>query len=592
MLMSHSVSRLPETVKRLILFRRNNTNQWVAATLSLVAMACPCSKLLAGNPFSTPVEEKFIIGKMTKESGFLEDLINHNTYIGKNPPSALSPNTTHLIFAMNHENQQGEKMDEDSEASEGAGAQQPQHLMQIPLPPMTLAEVATIIEGLNTGFNQATLNTMLSYVPATPPNGDLTILIMLQQLIKTLNITVQDNQNVMVTVLSSIQGTTSPVDITKPQDRRRLATLMLAYYTAIHSNGASPRAANVFFNSFLLHATQLSGIERLDAKKGDLLGTDEPIEAHEILKAKLKESASIFSALVALEEMRFDFLEQMENPLEADRFGTSADDLQLIAASSLLNYDVNENEESLYECHINSAERMLILIKEYGENKPELVALNSQFINLLNAIRLTLDPFTLQSATALIHNISSYLSKSKSYQTSTEVRGIMSKEQKLFEIFRNILTDAKDNPGNENPELFKELFVAIKKYISHQLKNMFADENDYQVIMVTLGTGFADLLGHARMKLSMLEPTIDTNANELADDAVHRGAAKGKKGIELNKDGKTRKHLKERIDYFIDFVDWFRFYYDFAMKNPYDSDTSDSQSDDSEIKILRVVTPH
>lgn len=138
------------------------------------------------------------------------------------------------------------KKDELSKESEGAGAPQPRPLMEIPLPPMTRANVSAIIRGLNTGIDEVALNTMLSYIPKRLPNESLTINSMLRKLIRTLGIVFDDNQMMIKIVLSSIQGTTTPVDMTKPQQQQSLAILMLAYYTAINSNGISPEIAHVF----------------------------------------------------------------------------------------------------------------------------------------------------------------------------------------------------------------------------------------------------------------------------------------------------------------------------------------------------------
>ncbi|WP_422136009.1 hypothetical protein [Endozoicomonas sp. ALD040] len=301
MLTSNFISEFPETAKKPILFHRDRAKRSVAACLSFIIMVSPYSKLMAAHTLFTPVDERFIEEKTTKTSNYLNDLINHNAYLGKTSPFFLNSNTTELIFAMNHENEQVEKMAEHSEESEGAGAQQPQPLMEIPLPPMNHAQITAIIHELNTGIDEDILNTMLSYVPLAPPNESLTILSMLQQLIKTHHIVVDFVQLEMLAILTKIHNTESFVDMTKPKDQQCLAVLILSYYTAINS---PPPGGHFFFGSFLLHAIGLSGIEVI---KDDILGEKEPIENHGCLKANVKEANSVFSGLKLLGEMRLNF---------------------------------------------------------------------------------------------------------------------------------------------------------------------------------------------------------------------------------------------------------------------------------------------
>ncbi len=581
--MSYSISRLPEKAKQSIFFHRYKANRFVAASLGLVMMTSPCSNLLAENLLSTPVPEKFVVDRAIKKSGFLDDLINHNAYLGHPLSFALNPNTTHLTFVMNHENERSEKTDSDSQESAGAAALQPQPLIQIPLPPMNHAQITAIIQGVNTGFDEdtITLNNMLSYVPVAPPNESLTILSMIQQVLKALNVVVDDVEDAMIDVLFNIRGTESPVDMTKPEDRENLAMLMVSYYTAIHSKRAHPEAAHLFFSSFLLRATKLSGIGRLVAKKGDLLGTKKPIESHEVLKANVKESGKVFNGLKVLEEMRLSFLLQVNDPIKSEEPET-LDEPLLIAASSLLNNEINENEMPLYQRNIKSAERMSYLVKKYGKEKPELVASNSQFVSLIDAISLILDPFVIQQAKVHVDNISSYFSASNWDDTITSSSEIKDKEQTLFKIFEKVLKDAEDYPGSENPELFQELLLALRQYIEQQLQKTFPDENDYQVIMVTLGTGFADLIQQSGRMLAFHMATFDINANQQPYGVKPDEAAKKQEGKQLSKEEKKRKHLEERIEYLDDFVDWFIDNYNFAMRTPYNSDSSDSESIDSD----------
>ncbi|WOG28207.1 hypothetical protein [Endozoicomonas sp. 8E] len=570
--MSSSISRLPGSAKQSIFFHPDKTNHSVRALLSLIIMTCSCSKLLAGSILLTTVDDRFIEDKTTKSFGFLDDLINHNAYIGKLPPSVLNPNSTHLIFAMNHENERGEEMDEHSEELEGAGASQPQPLIQIPLPPMTHAQITAIIEGLNKGLEEGTLNTILSYVPTTLPNESLTIVSMIRQVIKTLNVVTNDDQNVMIAVLTHILGTESPVDMTKPEDQKSLAVLLVSYYTAIHSNGASPQAAYFFFYSFLLHAAGLSGIRSLHARIGDLLGTEKPIESHKVLEENAKESAKFLVGLKVLDEMHLQFLQHMKDLSEAEISWTAVDSV-LIAASTLLNYDVNKIEIPIYSRNVKSARRMYSLVKEYYKKRPELVASNSQFVSLIDAINLILDPFLIQSAHEHVGNISSYFSQSNWGQTITDSRG---KEQELFQIFEKVLADAKDNPENQSPDLFQELLLAIEKYIAQQLQKTFVDQNDYQVILANLCTGFEDLLEQSDKMLAFLETTIVINANQQTNEAKYDKAVKRQE--ELSKQEWQRKHLKERILFLRDFVELLWSKYESIIITPNDYDSSDYEN--------------
>ncbi|WP_257292642.1 hypothetical protein [Endozoicomonas sp. ONNA1] len=561
--MSHSIARLPKTAKQSIFFHRDSANQSVAASFCIIMMACPCSTLLADNLFSTPVEEGFVREKTTKEFSFLNDLINHNAYIGKIPPYDLNPNTSSLIFAMNHENEQDEKKDEHSEESEGAEARQLQPLMEIPLPPMNHAQMTAIIQGLNAGFDEVTLNTMLSYIPVTPPDENLTIANMIQQVIQALGYTLDNSQSLMIAVLTDIRGTESPVDITKTEDQHNLAMLMVSYYIAIHSNEATPQEAHFFFNSFLLHAAGFSGIDRLDTKKDELLGVKEPINDRTVLKENIKKSARLFDGLRLLGEMRLTFLYISEQYSKFKKTRESINPL-ITAAFSLLNKDVSKSKKMLYHNKSHSAQTMSRLIKKYGEIKPELVASNNQFLSLIDAICLILDPYSIQLANTHIDNLATYFSASNWDDTITHSSEIKDKEQTLFGTFKKVLTDANDNPGNENPELFRELLLALQKYIEQQLQKTFNDFKDCQVIFESLFTGFEDLLRQSRIMLAMPESTLEPDVNEHADGPNLGEAIKDQEGKDFSEKEKKKKHLEERIEHLVEFLD---FLYDFSIEN-------------------------
>ncbi|WOG28211.1 hypothetical protein [Endozoicomonas sp. 8E] len=568
--MSNSISRFPGTEKQLLFSHRDRASQWVAATLGLITMACPCSKLLAESPLPTPGGEVSVGYKTTKDSSLLDNFINHYSILGEVPPTALSTDMTHLVFAMNYENEQGEIKNENSAESEGAAEPpQQQSLIEISLPLMTHSQISNIIQGMNTGLNINTTNVMLESIPETPPVHGQTIANMIQHLIETLNINVNEVQNGLISALYDIHGSESPVDITKPQQEQSLAMLIVSYYTALNSNGTSPQTTQVFFSSFLLHAVGLSGIGRLHAKKGDLLGVKEPIEDSEVLKANVKESTAVFSALKLLEEARRDFLLQLDNYSEVESTNALLDPM-LKAAISLLNYRVEKNGIPLYKRNKNSHERMLKLIGAHGESNPKLVAWNSQFMTLIHAISMLLDPFVMQFANTHVDNLSSYFSALKWDHPVTDSEG---KERSIFEVFKEVLDDAEVNPGNENPELFKKLLHALREYIEKELQKAFT-EDEFKVVMVTLGTGFADLLEQSN---DMLE-IFDKQIAGAKDDK----AAEGQEGQKLSEEEKKRKHLGQRINYLQDFVMWLRSNYDFDMTSSYDSYNDDSHVENSQ----------
>ncbi|WP_422139363.1 hypothetical protein [Endozoicomonas sp. ALC020] len=567
--MSNSISRFPGTGKQSVHFRPDRASQWVAAVLGLITMACPCSKLLADSPLPTPGGEISVGHKTTKDSSLLDNYINHYSILGEVPPAALSTDMTHLVFAMNYENEQDEKKDENSLEPEAAAAPQQQSLIEIALPLMSPSQVSNIIQGMNTGLNVNTVNVMLEGIPETPPVHGQTIANMIQHLIETLSINVNEVQNGLISALYDIHGSESPVDLTKPQQQQSLAMLIVSYYTALNSNGTSPQTTQAFFSSFLLHAVGLSCIGRLHAKKEDLLGSKEPIEDSEVLKANVKESGSVFSTLKLLEEARRDFLLQLDNYAEVEKTDALLDP-KLTAATSLLNYRVDKNGIPLYKRNKKSHERMLKLIGVHGESNPELVAWNSQFMTLIHAISMLLDPFVIQFTGSHVDNLSHYFSALNWDHLITDSEG---KERSIFEVFKEVVGDAKDNPGNESPELFKKLLHALREYIEKQLQKTFT-ENDYKVVMVTLGTGFADLLEQSNDMLEIFDKQID--------GAKDDKAAEGQEGQKLSEVEKKRKHLGQRINYLQDFVIWLRSNYDFDMTLPYDSHSNNSHVGDSE----------
>ncbi|WP_422137980.1 hypothetical protein [Endozoicomonas sp. ALC020] len=204
--------------------------------------------LLAANPLLTPVDEIFFEGKGTKESDFLPDLINHNALTGRF--TLINPNDTHLIFAMNTGNEQDVNEIEVQGEPQGAEAPQMQPLMNLSLPPMSREQIAEIIRKLNSGLSEDTLTTLLNKIPEMSPGNNLTIASMIEQVKASLHVDLDQNQNAIMEALSYLQVTLSPVDLNNSQQQESLAYLLLAYYAAINSSGASSQRAHVF----LLHS--------------------------------------------------------------------------------------------------------------------------------------------------------------------------------------------------------------------------------------------------------------------------------------------------------------------------------------------------
>ncbi len=246
-MVSQSISQLSKTTRLSILTHCTRASQLVAGSLGII-MACPCMALLAANPLLTPVDEIFFEGKGTKESDFLPDLINHNALTGRF--TLINPNDTHLIFAMNTGNEQDVNEIEVQGEPQGAEAPQMQPLMNLSLPPMSREQIAEIIRKLNSGLSEDTLTTLLNKIPEMSPGNNLTIASMIEQVKASLHVDLDQNQNAIMEALSYLQVTLSPVDLNNSQQQESLAYLLLAYYAAINSSGASSQRAHVF----LLHS--------------------------------------------------------------------------------------------------------------------------------------------------------------------------------------------------------------------------------------------------------------------------------------------------------------------------------------------------
>ncbi|WP_252177877.1 hypothetical protein [Endozoicomonas sp. 4G] len=563
--MSNSTSQLPETTKQSIFSHRNKAYH-TAAFLSLIIMACSCSKVLAENILSTPLIEEFIEKKITteeemkKKSSFLDYLIN----IDRLPPFELNSNMTRAVFAMNHENEQGTQPG----TSAGAEAAQPQAVLQIQPPLINHEYIVATVNGLNTWLDQTTINTLLDYIPSISNEG-LTIAKMLTQLIHALNITVNEDQVRLITILNTIEDTVSPIDLDKPHQAQGLAILILSYYAAIRSNGANSQATHFFFQTFLNHASSLSGIARILDKKADLLGTNKPILTLKTLKKNVAKCIPVSSDIQFWREMSYIHLLQMNNnPLFIEEPEIAIDPM-LEAAITFLTYSDNNIGMPLYQRYIQSEIRMLSVMQQHGENNPEIVASSNQFANLVESVSMILDPFTIQLATIHVENMSSYFSASYWDDTIISSEGKEKKkikEKKLFKIFKKLLTDAKNNPGNESPKIFQELLLSLKNYIEQRVQRTFFDRNELITIMLTLWTGFSDLLTQSETTLLLLESLTEV------EDYLHTH------GIEQKE--RKRKYLKDRIKHLKDFSIWLNSNYR-AFMNAYQRSSQSIRRTDS-----------
>ncbi|WP_252179910.1 hypothetical protein [Endozoicomonas sp. 4G] len=567
---------------------RRKASQLIASSFGLIVMVCPCSTLLAANPLLTPIDEEWFEKKGTKESDFLSDLINLNGLSGKYP--IVTPNSTHLIFAMNSGNEQSVNEGKYQEESQGAGAQQMQPLVDFPLPVMSPEQIAEIIRTLNPGLSEETITALLGNLPDTPPVNNLTIAGMIKKVQEILGISLGCYQNRILEALSHIQDTESPVKLDNSQDQQNLAYLLLAYYTAIKSGAAHPRRAHLFFNSFFLHAAEMAGISRLHQQKDELLGKQRPIKDKEVLKENVGKSSSVLSSLKSLAEERIRFLEPPEmlfgDPFEDPSVEFEPVNTLLRDAAKLLNHGINRNGISIYRRQQKSAELMLKLIEEHGENEPELVAWNNQFLNLIDIISQMLDPFDAAYANLNVPmaHIMDYFresGKSETFYYSSKTIG------KFLGEIQHVIVDGMLHKENQDHELFKEMIRSIKVYLMLEVRLNFTNECHHQVIMETLRAGFTDLLEQSNHLLAVLSDTaIGSDAAEQTDEAVHGEVAKGSEEKEVIKKEKKKKHLQERIDYINGLVQWLCYLHDHPVRFYYfkgsDSDGSDSDGSDSD----------
>ncbi|WP_252179914.1 hypothetical protein [Endozoicomonas sp. 4G] len=543
-----------------ILFHHNKSNQLIAGAFGLFVMIFPCSTLLAANRLLTPMDEGLVEKKGTKDSDLLSELINLNALSGRYP--LVTPNSTDLIFAMNPGDRRGAKRKYQAE-SQGAEAQQMQPLADFPLPAMSREQIAEIIRTLNPGLSEETIIALLGNIPETPTVDNLTIADMIQQVQDFLGIKLNRSQDTILKALSHIQDTESPVKLDNSQDQQDLAYLMLAYYTAKYSSSVSRKRASRFLNSFLLHAAEMAGISRLHQQKHKLLGDKEPITDNEILKGNLATSKLVFSALSSLGMERIDFLHPCkDDSAEADQTNTL-----LIDAARLLNNGIDRSGMPIYEREIESAQRMLDLIEEYGENEPELVAWNNQFLNLIDIISQMLDPFAAEYADLNVHiaNMVDYFGRAGK---STAFYSGSNRRIELLEEINGVAVHAIFHPENQKHKLFKKMIAHIKTYLTQQLHLTFTNEHHRNVILQTLWSGFNDLMEQSCHLLEVFsDTTIDSKLTK----------------NEISKRERKNKHLQERIDYIKDFVEWLRYYLDIQDSDESSgSETSDNDSSEPE----------
>ncbi|WP_252179912.1 hypothetical protein [Endozoicomonas sp. 4G] len=555
--------RILKRIGSSMLFHHNKSNQLIAGAFGLFVMVCPCSTLLAAllaaNPLLTPMDEGLVEKKGIKDSDLLSELINLNALSGRYP--LLTPNSTDFIFAMNPGDRRGAKRKYQAEP-QGAGAQQMQPLSEFLLPAISREQIAEIIRTLNPSLSEETIIALLSNIPETPPVDNLTIAGMIQQVQDFLGIKLNRYQDTILEALSRIQGTESPFNLNNSQDQQDIAYLMLAYYTAKYSSGASHRRASRFFNSFLLHAAEMAGISRLYQQKDKLLGKWEPIIDKDVLKGNVARSKLVFSALISLERERIEFLQPFEDhSSKADQTNTLLSD-----AAKLLNNGIDRNGISIYERHRESAQRMLNLINEYGENEPELVAWNNQFLNLINIISRMLDPFAAENAELNLLAIFMEDYFRKSGKSTVFYSGSNTRRVLLGEI-NQVVVDAILHPENQRHELFKTMIEHIRTYLEQQLHLNFTNKHHCKVILNTLRLGFKDLLKQSYHLLSVFyyTPVIDSNITE----------------NEVGKIERKKKHLEKRINYIKKLVRWLEYYLDIPYYDCADSSDSDSSGSDS-----------
>ncbi|WP_252179911.1 hypothetical protein [Endozoicomonas sp. 4G] len=551
------------------LIHRRKASQLIAGSFGLIVMVCPCSTLLAVNPLLTPMDEGWVEKKGTKESDFLSDLININGLSGRYP--LVTPNSTHLIFAMNPENERGTKR-KHQEESQGAEAQQMQPLMKFPLPVMSREQIAEIIRKLNPGLSEETITALLGNIPDTPPIN-LAIADLIDEVRVSLGISFDRYQNTILEALLHTQGTESPVKLDNEKDRQNLACLMLAYYTAKKSRTASRQRAYLFFTSFLLHAAEMAGISRLHQQRDKLLGSLRPIKDRELLKENVGKSSSVFSGLKSLETERIKFLEPAEK-LFGDLLDPSVEsepvNTLLRDAAKLLNRGTDRNGIANHQRQRKKAQRMLELIDEYGENEPELVAFNNQFFNLIDIIGQMLDPFSAESAELNIWHMECYfreLGESTNFYYGSKTIG------KLLVEIRRVIVHTIYHPENKEHELFEKMIEHLKTYLAQQIDINFTNEHHCQVILETLWSGFRELLKQSNYLLAVY-----------SDTAIDSDIAKGAGEKDVSKKEKRKIHLQERINYIKDFVQWLGYYLDiFDYTDSGESDGNNSGTDDVDI---------
>ncbi|WP_422410559.1 MULTISPECIES: hypothetical protein [unclassified Endozoicomonas] len=581
-MISHSIFQLPKTTKSSILSNRAKTNQLVAGSLGII-MACHCSILLAANPLLTPVDERSFEGKGTKESDFLSDLIDHNILTGRLP--LVTPNDTNLIFAMHNGNEPDVNESEVQEQLQGAEAAQMQPLMNLPLPLMSREQIAEIIRKLNSGLSEDTLNTLLNNIPEMPPVDNLSIASMIEQVKASLHVDVNQNQNAIIVALSHIQGTKSPVNPNNSQQQMSLAYLMLAYYAAINSSGASMYRAHVFFNSFMLHAANMAGISILHRQKTKLLAENKPIKDKDALKGNVAKLYPVFYVLESLEKERITFLQPSEDLFEDPFEDPSVEsiDALLCDAGKLLNNDLDRNEISMYKRQRTSAERMLELIEKYGEDEPELVAWNYQFLNLIDLIGLMLDPFASEKIDliAKIDNIDVYFRKSD--MRATFISHGSGKSRELLTEIRKVIVDAMLDEENQNHKSFKIVIEYLKSYIAGQLHVAFTNEKHHQVIVETLTKGLKALHQQSYQLWVMLSDTTNgTDISEQAGEARYDEAVKRQEDKEISRKERRKKYLKKRLKHLNECVQWLDCFFGSRTCVPDYSYTSESERSDTD----------